>query len=239
VAPLLKDPVRAVRIETARALAGVEPQSLAPEQRAALSAAYLELVTAEQVDRDRPEAHLNIGLLNNRRRQPDLAEAEYRTALRLDPNFVPALANLADLERMRGRDQRGAELLHKAVEIEPGNADARHALGLFLVRQHDYAGAIAQLRQAAELAPDNARYAYVYAVALNSTGASDEAFALLERAHERHPSDRDVLSALIGFARSRGNLELAGRYARELSGLDPSDAQARALVQELERGGPR
>jgi Flp pilus assembly protein TadD len=239
VAPLLKDPVRAVRIETARALAGVEPQSLAPEQRTALSAAYLELVTAEQVERDRPEAHLNIGLLNSRRRQPDLAEAEYRTALRLDPNFVPALANLADLERMRGRDQRGAELLRKAVEIEPNNANVRHALGLLLVRQHDYAGAIVQLRQAAELAPDNARYAYVYAVALNSTGASDEALALLERAHERHPADRDVLAALIGFTRSRGNLQLAGRYARELSALDPSDAQVRALVQELERGGPR
>jgi predicted CXXCH cytochrome family protein len=235
VAPLLKDPVRAVRIETARALAGVAPQSLAPDQRTALSAAYLELVAAEQIDRDRPEAHLNIGLLNGRRGQPDLAEAEYRTALRLDPNFVPALANLADLERTRGRDQRGGELLRKAVEIEPANADVRHALGLLLVRQHDYTEALAQLRQASELAPGNARYAYVYAVALNSSGAPKEALAAMEQAHTHHPADRDILAALIGFARGQGDGEAALRYARELAAVDPANAQVRALIQELGR----
>ena len=239
VAPLLKDPVRAVRIEAARALAGVAPQSLAPDQRAALPAAYLELVAAEQIDRDRPEAHLNIGLLNGRRGQPDLAESEYRTALRLDPNFVPALANLADLERGRGRDQRGAELLRKAAEIEPANADVRHALGLLLVRQRDYAGALAQLRQASELAPDNARYAYVYAVALNSSGASNEAAAAMEQAHARHSADRDILAALIGFARGRGDGAAAIRYARELAALDPANSQVRALLQELQRNSTR
>ena len=185
--------------------------------------------------RDRPEAHLNLGLLNGRRGQPDLAEAEYRTALRLDPNFVPALANLADLERMRGRDQRGAELLRKAVEIEPDNADVRHALGLLLVRQRDYAEALAQLRQASELAPDNARYAYVYAVALNSSGAPERRSQRMEQAHARHPADRDILAALIGFARGQGDGEAALRYARELAAVDPANAQVRALIQELGR----
>ena len=73
---------------------------------------------------------------------------------------------------MRGQDQQGADLLRKALVIEPKNADVRHSLGLLLVRQHSYTEALDQLRQASELAPDNARYAYVYAVALNSTGAA-------------------------------------------------------------------
>src|SRR4051812_25470166 len=84
-APLLDDPVRAVRIEAARALAGVDPQTLTPEQRKAAAAAWLELSAAEMIDADRPEAHLNLGLLQIRRRLPDQAEAEYRAALRLDP----------------------------------------------------------------------------------------------------------------------------------------------------------
>jgi predicted Zn-dependent protease len=74
-----------------------------------------------------------------------------------------------------------------------------------LVRQHDYPGALDLLRQANELAPDNARYAYVYAVALNSTGAQSEAMALLERTHQRHPADREVLMALIAIAQSAGD----------------------------------
>ena len=163
------------------------------------------------------------------------AEAEYRTALRLDPGFVPALVNLADLDRMRGADQEGAELLKQAVAIEPDNADARHSLGLLLVRQHDYAGALELLRRAHELAPDNARYAYVYAVALNSTGAPAEAMALLDRSHQQHPADRDILMALVSIARERGDFALALRHARELVTLDPADAQMRALVSDLEK----
>jgi Tfp pilus assembly protein PilF len=68
-----------------------------------------------------------------RRRQLPEAEKEYRTTLRLDPGFVPDLVNLADLDRARGMDDEGAELLRKALSIEPKNADVQHALGLYLV----------------------------------------------------------------------------------------------------------
>ena len=119
-APLLSDPVRAVRIEAARALAGTDLLALPPEQQTALVKATAELVAAEKVDADRPEAHLNLGLLDLRVRELAEAEAEYRTALRLDPNFVPALVNLADLERARGRDEDGAELLRACESFAAG-----------------------------------------------------------------------------------------------------------------------
>ena len=83
--------------------------------------------------------------------------------------------------------------------------------------------------------PENARYAYVYAVALNSTGAAGEAIALLEKTYRRHPADRDVLTALVSFARDSGDFTAALRYARELLTLDPGNAQLRALVADLER----
>jgi predicted CXXCH cytochrome family protein len=106
-APLLSDPVRVVRIEAARALAGTDLLALTPEQQSAFLKATVELVAAEMVDADRPEAHLNLGLLDLRRRELPEAEGEYRTALRLDPNFVPALVNFADLDRERGNDEEG------------------------------------------------------------------------------------------------------------------------------------
>jgi Tfp pilus assembly protein PilF len=234
-APLLRDPVRAVRVEAARALVGVDPSSLTQEQRSSFDSARRELVAMEMVDADRPEAHLNLGLLNLRSQMPAEAEAEYRTSLRLDPSFVPALVNLADLERMRGRDQQGADLLRKAVAMEPSNADIRHSLGLVLVRQHSYIEALDQLRQASELAPDNVRYAYVYAIALNSAGAVDQALALLTRTHRQRPADPDVLSALISVTRGRGDFASALLYAREMAALYPSDMQVRALVLDLEK----
>jgi Flp pilus assembly protein TadD len=177
----------------------------------------------------------SIGLLDLRRRELSEAENEYRTALRLDPNFVPALVNLADLDRARGMDDEGAELLRKALAIEPDNADVRYALGLYLVRKHDYPGALDLLRRAHELMPDNPRYAYVYAVALNSSGAAKEALALLEEAHQRHPADRNILTALVSIARDNGDFAAALRHARELLALDPGNAQLHALVSDLEK----
>ena len=235
VASLLGDPLRAVRLEAARALAGTDLMALTPEQQTAFVKATTELVSAEMVDAERPEAHLNLGLLEMRRGEPSKADTEYRTALRLDPAFVPAMVNLADLDRARGMDRQGAELLRKAMAIEPNNADVPHSLGLFLVRQHDYDGALDMLRRANELAPDNARYAYVYAVALNSTGAAANALALLERTHQQHPTDLDVLTALVSIGQDQGDFAKALRYARELVTLNPEDARLRSLVSDLEK----
>jgi predicted CXXCH cytochrome family protein len=235
ILPFLGDPVRAVRIEAARALAEIDPQTMTPEQRGAFTAAYQELIGAEMIDADRPEAHLNVGLLRARRQQVNDAEAEYRTALRLDPKFVPAMGNLADLDRARGMDTEGAELLRAAIAIEPDNADNKHSLGLFLVRQRNYTEALPLLRDATTLASDNARYAYVYAIALNSTGSATEATALLERKHKQHPTDRDILVALTTFERDIGNLAAALTHAQELAVLEPTNPQIRMLVEDLRR----
>ena len=142
--------------------------------------------------------------------------------------------NLADLDRMRGMDAQGAELLRKALSIEPQNADVTHALGLLLVRQHNYSEALPLLREAAALAPDNVRYGYVYAIALNSTGAPEQGRALLEQLHRQHPADPDVLVALITGARQAGDFTTALAHARELAQLYPDNQQIRLLVLDLE-----
>jgi Tfp pilus assembly protein PilF len=187
------------------------------------------------IDADRPESHLNLGLLKTRRQQLSEAEAEYRTALRLDPKFVPALVNLADLDRQRGLDKEGAELLRAAIAIEPNNAAIKHSLGLLLVRQRNYAEALPLLREATILAPDNARYAYVYAVALNSAGSTAEAKTLLERTYRQHPTDRNVLLGLIAFERDSGDVAAALTHAQELGVLEPQNPQIRALLEDLRR----
>jgi hypothetical protein len=65
------------------------------------------------------------------------------------------------------------------------------------------------LRRAPELIPAHARHAYVYAVALNSSGAAGEALALLEEPHQKHPADRSVLMALVSIGRDNGDLPAA------------------------------
>ena len=94
------------------------------------------------------------------------------------------------------------------------------------------------IRCTSDLAPDNARYAYVYAVALNSAGNATQALVVLEETHRKYTGNREVLAALVSIARDKGDLPAALRHARELAALDPDNLELRALLLELERGQP-
>jgi Tfp pilus assembly protein PilF len=77
------------------------------------------------------------------------------------------------------------------------------------------------LAQAARLQPDSPRYSYVYAVALHDSGQTRQALRILEEAHARHRTDRDILTALVALAQEVGDMEAARRYAAALRALAP------------------
>src|ERR1700756_4269846 len=65
------------------------------------------------------------------------------------------------------------------MSIEPNNANVQYAFPWPTPGSPaQYAGALGLPRRASELASDNARYAYVYAVALNSIRASGQSMAV-------------------------------------------------------------
>jgi Flp pilus assembly protein TadD len=232
LAPLLVDPVRDVRQEAARALTGVSDRLL-QAHRTALERALAEYVAAQRFNADRPESHVNLGLLYMAQQRPVDAEAALRMALELDPRFAPAAVNLADLYRASGRDPDGDRVLRAALAQDRPSAAAHHALGLLLVRQKRLPEAIAELEAAARLAPESARYGYVYAVALYDTGRPQQAQAALAQVLARHPHDRPTLSALVGYALERGDAGRALEHARRLAELEPSNSDVRRLVERL------
>lgn len=129
--------------------------------------------------------------------------------------------NHADLHRSRGQEAKAEQLLREAIEKIPANGDVYHALGLSLVRQKRNREAVEALEQAARLSPDNARYIYVYAVALDSSGDRGKAIMVLQGAQQRFPSDTDILGALLAFYRDSGNTEAEQTYAEKLRTLLP------------------
>jgi tetratricopeptide (TPR) repeat protein len=77
------------------------------------------------------------------------------------------------------------------------------------------------------------RYAYVYAVALNSAGRRDDAIDTLKESLTRHPNDRDTLMALISYYRDAGKLESALQYAEQLGRISPNDLATGNLISTL------
>ena len=233
-APLLTDSIQTVRIEAARVLAPLPAHTLTATQQALIDQGVQEYIAAEQFNADRPEAHLNLGLLYASRGRFGEAESAYRTALRMNPLNVQAHVNLADLYRLQGRDGDGERILREALATVPEAAEVHHALGLLLVRRQRLPEAMTALKQAADLLPENARFSYVYGVALHSTGDTNQALDVLAHASTRHPYDRDLLTALATIHRDNGSLEAALRYARDLVALNPQDPTAQQLLAQLE-----
>ncbi len=233
-APLLADPVRGVRIEAARVLADVPDAQIPADRREARERALKEYVESLQQDADWPTANVNLG---NLRHAPGPRRGRDRG--------VPAraLARRALCRRLREprrrlprlkRDGDGEKVLRRGLALLPRAADLHHALGLLLVRKGDKSAALPELALAAKLAPDNARYAYVYAVGLHSAGKRAEALAVLRAADARHPYDLEILSALISMNREAGDGKAALRYAKKAAEVLPNDPAVKKLVTELE-----
>jgi tetratricopeptide (TPR) repeat protein len=233
LAPLLDDPIRAVRIEVAEVLAGGRADTLPSQIAAALGRATDEYVGAQELNNDRPEAHMNLGLLYARENHFDKAEMELKIALSLDPTFAPAAVNLADLYRGENRDNAGERILQDAISRSPNDASLQHALGLLMVRQKRHAQGLDLLAAAARIDPGNARYTYVYAVALNDAGQASAAIETLERSIKTHPYDRDSLAALVTFLEQAGDPAKALTYAQRLQELEPGNRQVRRMLKEI------
>jgi Flp pilus assembly protein TadD len=234
---LLWDSVRAVRVEAVPAFADVPDAELATEARAAFDRSLDDFVLAQRSNAERPESHVNLGIVNVKRGRLEEARRDYDAALRLAPWFLPAHVNLADLLRLQGRDEEGEAVLRRALRVDPGAASVHHALGLLLVRRKRPAEALAELARAVELAPRSPDFAYAYAIGLHSAGRADAALAVLEAALEGSPGARGLLVALVTIQRERGALREARAWARKLVEAAPGDPSARALAASLEPPG--
>jgi predicted CXXCH cytochrome family protein len=235
VSPLLSDSNRGARMRAVALLAAMPAGSQPAADRERFERAAAEFVAAQRLNADRPEARSTLGTFLIQRGRPAEAEAEYKAALRLNPQYALAAINLADLYRQLGRDGEGESVLRAALTASPRDGGLHHALGLVLTRLKRPEAALAELQRATELEPERARYAYVYAVALNGAGRSGEAVAVLKESLARHPGDRDTLQALMTFCRDVGDLASALDYAEQLARMMPNDVTLAAMINQLRR----
>ena len=166
------DPVRAVRIETARALAGVDPQAMTPEQRTALRRRL------SGAGRRRNGGRRSAGGASQPRSAGRQAAAagrcgggiSHRAAARSGVRAGAGEPGRPRPDAWQGRS-RAPSCCARRWRSSRTTPPSGTRSDCCWCASTNYAGALEQLRQASELAPDNARYAYVYAIALNSTGA--------------------------------------------------------------------
>jgi predicted TPR repeat methyltransferase len=77
------------------------------------------------------------------------------------------------------------------------------------------------LHRAAELAPDNPRFAYVYALALERGGQDRLAIATLENALKLNPTDRESAAAVVAICNRIGDASCTKRHTSQLPNESP------------------
>ncbi|HET9444742.1 MAG TPA: sulfotransferase [Steroidobacteraceae bacterium] len=156
------------------------------------------------------EVHLNRGVIySDDLRRDDQAERELQAALALNPHYVPALLNLANLREDFGKQAQARALYEKILALQPNNrvALARYAGVQKVAGPND--PLIARLRAAimdrdTSLA-DRADLGFALGRALDSVGAWDGAFTAYAAAN-RH--SRESAAPGTGIYDRRGHERL-------------------------------
>jgi predicted CXXCH cytochrome family protein len=234
VMPLLKDPIRAVRIEAVRVLASVPSDVFDPSQRPAFETALTEYREAQMAMADMPSSHLNLGVLQTNLGQPDLAEQSYQIAIRMDPYFLPARFNLANLYNQMNRNGEAERVLRDGIQHVPNQGELYYSLGLLLAEERRLEEAAGELGKAAELLPHRARVRYNYALALQHLGRRAEAETALLQAYQTDSRDPGIVHALAIFYAQQQQWERALPYAQKLIELAPGEPGPRQLMQQIQ-----
>ena len=204
----LGDPVRLVRVRAARALAGVPPGDLPPEQRAHYERAMGELEVALAGRPDTWSSHYNVG--NLREQQGDLpgALAAYRKAAALRPDVIQPLVNAALVLARLGRTAEAEKELRQALVLQPGSAAAHYNLGLLLAELDRKEEAKEHLTRAYEADPSWAGAAYNLAV-LHGLEDVEAAITWSQRAYEARKDDARYAHTHAYFLREAGRVPRA------------------------------
>lgn len=233
-APLLEDSVRAVRVAAARALGSTPRALLSTAQIRSFDAANAEYRDGLEAMADMPSTYLNLAVLEEGRGRGDLAVEAYQQALRRDPYFLPARANLANLLNRLHRNREAERELREGMRLLPKEGELPYSLGLLLAEDEQYEEAARVLAKAAELLPTRARVRYNLALVQYKLGRDAEGDRALVEAGRLDPLDSDILYALAYRYAARGDWNRALPPARKLVELMPTNEDARALLQRIE-----
>jgi len=163
---------------------------------------------------DSAAAYLLAGEMMNRLELEDLAEAELKQAIRLDPKLPEAHYVLAQIAIFRSRLDEAIELLREELAINPAHAMALYRMGDVYSRRLEWNAAIATLQQSLWINPYFSGPYILLGKAYGRTGQPASAEQMLRRAIEYDPNNKSAHYLLAQLLQQAGRAEEAkGEFA--------------------------
>ncbi|UTF61888.1 tetratricopeptide repeat protein [Gilvimarinus sp. DA14] len=236
---LLDDAHLPIRVEAARSLARmlVQPPetALSEKDKARLNRGLEEYREVQLYQADRGFAHTNLGNLEQELGRAKNAEAHYRKAIEIEPIFMPAYVNLADLYRLRQNEEKAQQVLRQALQVNAEAASVHYSMAMSFIRQGDKQAALPELQAAANAPDTSANFIYTYGLLLQDLGRLNDAVVQLQKAYHLEPSNPDISYTLSQLYVKLQQYDRALFYAKKLNTLVPGNRQIQQMVRQLQQ----
>jgi len=116
--------------------------------------AIMEIQTVLELKPNSPELHTLLGdAYLQKTGTLALAEEEYRTALGLDSNYVPAIVGMGNYYKAKRQPNEAFVMFEKAIKLNPKYAPAYYSYALVLAEKKMFDKSIVQLNEFVKLEP--------------------------------------------------------------------------------------
>ena len=174
--------------------------------------------TALALDNSLGEAHATLGFIKTHYETDwTAAEAEYKKAIELNPNYATAHHFYADMLLARGNFDKALQELEKARELDPLSPIINVDFGLVYYYQRDYDRSIEYLKQIAERFPDFFPAREHLAWAYTQKKMYREAIAEYQKANTLSQGSNTMVNATMAYTYAiSGRKDEARRILKDL-----------------------
>ncbi len=230
--PLLNDPLKSVRIETANRLMTYNKSAFNEIQYKSFEKALAEYKKSLEYIADFATGRHNLGNYYSRLKDPARAEENYKEALVIDNLFYPSKVNLGIIYYQQGKTDQAEKMFLGLVTNNPDVNDGYYYLALLYGEQQKNMEAIRLLETAATKPGADPRIFYNLGLLYQRMSQNEKCEATLLKGLKRDPGNFDLLYALFAFNMKQNNTAKATTYIEQMRTLYPNDKQ----VQELYAG---
>ncbi len=234
VSPLLKDPARAVRMETAIRLSYIPEDQLGENIKPSFRKALNECIAYNTYLADFPGGKSNLAIINTNLGNYQEAINLYKQAINTDNKYYQAYANLAYLYNQTGQNEDAEKLYQFLLEQNANLPGIEYSIGLLKAEQNNYFEAAKYLETAQSKDPVNGRINYNLGLIYLQLNEQDKAENNLKEAVRKESDNSNFAYALAHYYVSTQQLNKANTYLSEIVNKFPENQDIKQLIVYLE-----
>ena len=235
LSPALSDPLLAIRIEAAQQFMSIDYIEPAPAYLSAFAVAEKEYLSFQKRTAYFASSRYNLGVYYTKQNKVKEAINEFKTALRIDNQYFPAMINLAILYSKTGDNEKAEQWLGITLKADPENRDALRYMGLLKAEQNKLKEAIFYLEKAVAADAGNARLYYNLGIIYQQSNEWEKAEKAFVSALQLYPDNYDFLYGLGYFYLQSENYSMAEKVAGNLIELYPQQDAGHYILSVIKQ----